>query len=83
MCALTLVAQILFDIQIQGMIRGPFAQVAGKHLVVQGNLAAGVFSFDVIDCYFNYFSTITIEPLWPGTDPLITKRLCSGSTFIT
>ena len=31
----------------------------------------------------NYFSIITIEPLQPGTEPLIKRRLCSGITFNT
>ena len=36
-----------------------------------------------LDVNFHYFSIITIEPLQPGTEPLIKRRLCSAITFNT
>ena len=81
--ALTLVAEILFYVKIDCVVGVAFAKVAGEYLVVEGDLASCVFSFDVVNCYFHYFSTMTIEPLAPGMEPLITNKLCSGSTFIT
>ena len=54
-CALTLVGEILFNIEINGVLVG----VDGKDGVVEHCFAAGVFSFYVVDCEFHYFSIIT------------------------
>ncbi len=81
--SLALVAEVLFDVEIKGVLSIAFAQIASEHFIIESDFASCIFAFDVINCYFHYFSTKTIEPLAPGTEPLIINKLCSGITLIT
>ena len=79
MSSLTFISHELLHIQVYGM----FVNVNAEDSIVQRNLFSCIFTFYVIYAQFHYFSIITIEPLHPGTEPLIIKRLCSGITFNT
>ena len=78
-CALALVAQILFDVQVENMV----IWLDGIDLVIERSLASGLLTIDVINVDFHYFLIKTVEPLQPATEPFTRMRLCSGMIFNT